>query len=199
MAVQIVDALEVVDVEHDRGQRAALAASLARGFGALEEDAAVGQPGQRIDRGEPHQFALHRAEPLGGAQARVKLVGDRRLGDEIVGAAVERLAEPVLVDARRHQDHVDRPVAPGEHARLPAQLQSRHAGADLARGDERRDLRVGAHAGKRLRAVRERPHLVIARLEEARHEQPHGAARIDQHNPHRLPPLPLRKQSQIRS
>jgi len=42
---------------------------------------------------------------------------------------------------------------------------------------------------ERLRPVRERAHLVTSRLEKARHEQPHGAARIDQHNPHRLPAI----------
>ena len=94
-------------------------------LGKFEEDAPVMQTGERIDRRKPHQFALHRAEPLGGAQPRIKFVRDRRLGDEIVGAGIERLAELALVDARRHQDHVDRPVAPGEHARLPAQLQAR--------------------------------------------------------------------------
>ena len=52
----------------------------------LEETAPVAQTGQGIDGGEPDQFALHRQNPLRGAQPRIKFLGQRRLADEIVGA-----------------------------------------------------------------------------------------------------------------
>ena len=164
--VEIVDALEVIDVEHHRRQPALLRA---RFLGHFEKDAPVVQTGERIDRSKPHQLALHAAEPLGSAQSRVQFVRNRRLGDEIVSAAVERLAEQALVAARRHQDHVDRPVAAGENAGLPAELQAGHA-VEFDRGDERRDVAVLAHAGKRVMAVAKRQNLVIARLKQARHE-----------------------------
>ena len=52
----------------------------------LEEAAAIAQAGQGIDGGEPDQLALHGENPLGGAEPRIKLLGQRRLADEIVGA-----------------------------------------------------------------------------------------------------------------
>ena len=78
---------EIVDIEDDRRQASIrpghARASLRR---LLEETAPVAQTGQGIDGGEPDQIALHRENPLCGAQPRIELLGQRRLADEIVGA-----------------------------------------------------------------------------------------------------------------
>src|SRR5579872_1550926 len=55
VAIGVVDALEVVDVEHDRGQRSLRLAAL---LGLLKEGATVEYAGQRIDHGEADQFIL---------------------------------------------------------------------------------------------------------------------------------------------
>ena len=89
MPVGVVDVLEIVDIENDRRQ-----ASIRQGHARaslrrlLEEAAPIAQTGQGIDGGEPDQFALHGENPLCGPQPRIKLLGQRRLADEIVGARV---------------------------------------------------------------------------------------------------------------
>ena len=87
VAVGVVDVLEIVDIEDNRRQATVRGSHAGAGFRrALEEAAAVAQSGQGIDGGEPDQLALHGENPLGGAEPRVKLLGQRRLADELVGA-----------------------------------------------------------------------------------------------------------------
>ena len=108
----------------------------------LEETAPVAQTGQGIDGGEPDQFALHRENPLGGAQPRIKLLGQRRLADEIVGPRVERLDQTALVVLARHHQDIDRSAAGRHQARLPAKLDTGGV-FELGAGDQRVDAGIG--------------------------------------------------------
>jgi hypothetical protein len=124
VAVLVVDALEMVDIEHDRGQRGARA-RLGAGFDAvLEEGAAIEQAGQRIGGGEPDELPLHARQALRAAQSRIELLRRRRLANEIVGAAVERLNQMLLIVVRGHDDDVNGAAPARQQPRFPAQLRA---------------------------------------------------------------------------
>lgn len=75
VAIGLVDALEVVDVQHHGRERAARVGAVAGLDPGLEEGAPVERAGERIRGGETDQLALHPGEPLGGAQPRIELLG----------------------------------------------------------------------------------------------------------------------------
>ena len=144
----------------------------------LEEAAAIAQAGERIGGGEPDQFALHRQDALGGAQPRAKLLGQRRLADEIVGARIERLDQAALIVLARHHQHVDRPAAGGQQPRLPDQLDAGNV-LELGAGNQRLDTGIGPDLDKRLKLIAEGQHLMPARFQHASDDQPGRAAGID--------------------
>ena len=179
MAVRIVDELEIVDIEDD-GRQAAVRRDDARAsFGrVLEEAAAIAEPGQRIDGGEPDQLVLHRQDALGGAEPRVKLLGQRRLADEIVGARVQRLDQAALVVLAGHHQHIDRTPAGGEQPRLPAQLDTRNM-LELGAGNQGVDAGIGPDLSKRFKLIGERNDIVPARFQHASNDQSRRATGID--------------------
>ncbi len=178
VAVHVVDALEMVDVHHDGGQAIERMTALADLLRAFEKRAAIEHAGERIGQCQPQQFLLHVGEALGRAQSRVELLGHRRFPDEVVGTAVERFDQLVLVAVARHQDDVDRG--------FPAQLDPRHFRhrQQLVAGDQGADGKIGPDAFQRFAGGDERAHLVIARREQARDEFQHGAAWVDDDDTH---------------
>ena len=179
----VVDALEMVDIEHDRRNRLADRDPHARSVGALEERSPIGNAGQRVGGREPHQFVLHGGEPFGGPQACVELLGRRRLADIVVGSAVERFAQLVAFLIGRNQEQVDLAVGISEQTGFPAQLHPRH-GQKLAAGDERGNAEVGLDVVEREPPVGKRPNLVVARLQHPADEFEDRTTWIDQHNAH---------------
>ncbi len=136
------------------------------------------RPVKRIDGGEPDQLALHGEDALGGAEPRVKLLGQRRLADEIVGAGIQGLDQAPLIVLGGHHQHVDRAPAGREQARLPAQLETRYV-LELGAGDQGLDAGVGLDLRKRLKFIGERKDLVTARFKHAADDQSRRAAWID--------------------
>ncbi len=182
----VVDALEMVDVDHDGGKTIERMTALADLLPAFEKRPAIEHAGERIGQRQPQQLLLHVGEALGRAQSRIKLLGDRRLADEIVGTAVERFDQLVLVAVAGHQDDVDRTAAGREQPGFPAQLDPRHFRhrQQLVAGDQGADGKIGPDAFERFAGGDERAHLVIARGEQARDEFQHGAAWVDDDDAH---------------
>src|SRR6266516_381324 len=78
---------------------------------------------------QPQQILLHIGETLGRAQPGIEFLGGRRLPDEIVGTAVERFDQLVLVAVAGHQDDIfERFSGADERAHLV-----------VARGEQARD------------------------------------------------------------
>jgi hypothetical protein len=63
----------------------------------VEKGAAVENAGQRIDACKLDELVLQAKQPLSRAQPRVQLLSDWRFSDELVGAAVQRVDEVLLV------------------------------------------------------------------------------------------------------
>jgi hypothetical protein len=187
MAVGVVDLLEVIHVEHDRGGRVGAARPRHHLLHLLEEGAAVVKAGQGIDHRQANELALHAHQPLRGTQPCVQLLLGRRLADELVGAAVERVDQVLLIGVRRHQDDVDRAIGAREQSRLPAQLHARHGG-ELGARDQRADVRVGLEKGDRVRPIRESAYVVAVMREHPRHGFEHRAAGIDHDDTHDVNP-----------
>ena len=183
MTVHVVDALEVVDVEHDGRQYRAAFGTDAGIFGLHKERPAVENSGQGVSRRKFEQFALHRPDALGRAQPGVEFLDHRRLSDKVVGAIVERLDQLLPFLVRGHQDDVDRPAAARELPDVAAQFHAGDGGL-LGAGDERVDRRLGPDVTERLCCVDKSVRLMVARFQEACDNPQHGAARIDQHHIH---------------
>src|SRR6266542_800032 len=135
---------------------------------------------------QPQQILLHIGETLGRAQPGIEFLGGRRLPDEIVGTAVERFDQLVLVAVARHQDDIDRTAAGREQPGFPAQLDAGHFRdrQQLVAGDHGADGGIGPDAFERFSGADERAHLVIARGEQARDEFQHRAAWVDDDDTH---------------
>jgi hypothetical protein len=115
---------------------------------------------------------------FGGAEPREKLLGQRRLADEIVGAGIQRLDQAALVVLAGHHQHVDRTPAGGEQPRLPAQLDAGNV-FELGAGNQRVDTVIGLDLGKRFKLIGERKNIVPARFQHASHDQSRRATGID--------------------
>ncbi len=183
MAVGVVDALEIVDVEDDGRELAGRDGALASLVGLLEETAPVGKAGERVGGGEADEVALHRGDALGGAEPRIELLGERRLGDEIVGAGIERLDQAAMAAFRGHIEDIDRAPAGGEQTRLPAQLQPRHGG-ELVAGDQRLDQRVQLNPRQGRILVGEGQDVMAARFEKLGNSRAGGTARVNESDSH---------------
>jgi hypothetical protein len=86
----------------------------------VEKGAAVEDVGQRIDARQLDELVLQAKQPLSRAQPSVQLLSNWRLSDELVGAAVQRVDEVLLIRVGRHQDDVDRALPARQQPGLPA-------------------------------------------------------------------------------
>ena len=169
MAVTVVDRLEMVDVGHHHGERrVAVAAQPGR---AAEKGRAVEQAGQSVPRRHVDEFALHLDETLGGAQARVKLVGGKRQLQHVVGAAIQRLDELSRVQRPADQADVKGPLETFQQPRLPADFRSRRGVAGLHH-DHGVDVLMGGGMDQRLLRVCEADDVMDA-LFQKRGQRPH--------------------------
>ena len=107
-----------------------------------------------------------------------KLLGQRRLAHEIIGAAVQRLDQRALIVLGGHQKDVDRATAVGEQPDFPAQLEARHM-LQVCAGDDGLDAAIRLDALERGALVAELHDLMPTCLKQTGHDQPRGPARIN--------------------
>jgi hypothetical protein len=89
----------------------------------------------------------------------------------------------LLIGIGRHQDDVDRAVAPRQKPRLPAQLDPGH-GRELGAGDQRAYSGFRFDMGERLRPIDECAHLVAIDRKQLRYGFEHRATGIDHDDLH---------------
>jgi hypothetical protein len=123
--------------------------------------------GQRIDARQLDELVLQAKQPLSRAQPSVQLLSNWRLSDELVGAAVQRVDEVLLIRVGRHQDDVDRALPARQQPGLPAQFEAGHR-VDLGAGQQRADRAVRFDAVKCLPGVDKRRHAMAGALSSSR-------------------------------
>jgi hypothetical protein len=143
--VRVVDVLEIVDIENDRRK-----ASIRQGHARAKPTVACSKKPRRLLKPVRGSIVASRIKSRcierirsAARNPRIKLLGQRRLADEIVGARVERLDQAALIVLARHHQDIDRPAAGRYQPRLPAKLDT-GAVCELGAGDQRVD------AGNRL-------------------------------------------------
>jgi hypothetical protein len=99
-----------------------------------------------------NEFALHLDETLGGAQARVKLVGGKRQLQHVVGPAIQSLDELFRVQRPANEADVEGPLETLQQARFPADFRPRRGVTGLDH-DHGVDVVMGGRMDQRLLRV----------------------------------------------
>src|SRR5438067_13124768 len=122
--MEIVDALEMVDIEHDGRQRRPSRSSLLPVRGTLKKFPSIEEFAQTIKGAIANKLVLHGGHTIGHSHARAKLFDIGGLMDEIIRSRVESSDNDVAIVRGGHQHDIECPARPCELPCGAAQLQS---------------------------------------------------------------------------